>query len=291
MAIDRNGRSERKTQRIFISCDIEGISGVVHNDHSGFAAGGAAEEYSRARRLMTRQVSAAVAGALQGGADFVLVNDSHGGMRNILIEELHPNAHLITGSPKPLSMMQGVGDGFDGAFFIGYHSRVGSPGVLNHTYSSRTVHELRINDQPAGETLMNAFIAGYYGVPVLLVTGDTETAAEASSVLPGVKTVAVKAPAGRYAARCLPFEEANALIQEAAAEAVSLIGRLEPLVPPKPVTFQLRFMHTAMTDAALMIPGTRRVDAMTAGFTHEDYIVAFKAARAMITMAQSVDGY
>lgn len=284
-------RTERTIQRIFISCDIEGISGVVHNDHSGFSGGGAGEDYTRARRLMTRQVSAAVAGALQGGAEFVLVNDSHGSMRNILIEELHPSAHLITGSPKPLSMMQGVGDGFDGAYFIGYHSRMGTPGVLNHTYSSRSVHELRINEQLAGETLMNAYIAGYYGVPVLLVAGDTDVAAEAAAILPGIKTVAVKAPAGRYAARCLPLEEANALIQEASSDAVSLVGLLKPLVPPKPATFQLRFMHTAMTDAALMIPGTRRVDAMTASFTHDDYIVAFKAARAMITMAGSVDGY
>ncbi len=286
-------RAERPIQRIFISCDIEGISGVVHNDHSGYSvgAGGAGAEYERARRLMTRQVSVAVAGAVQGGAELVLVNDSHGGMRNILIEELHPAAHLITGSPKPLSMMQGVADGFDGAYLIGYHSRVGTPGVLNHTYSSRTVHELRINDKIAGETLMNAYIAGYYGVPVLLVTGDTEAAAEASSVLPGVKTVAVKAPVGRYAARCLPLEEADALIQEAASDAVSLVGQMTPLVPPKPAVFQLRFMNTAMTEAALMIPGTKRVDPMTASFAHDDYVVAFKAARAMITMAGSVDGY
>ncbi len=275
-------------QRIFISCDIEGISGVVHNDHAVPAGG---EEYTRARRLMTRQVSAAVSGALQGGAEYVLVNDSHGGMRNILIEELHPSAHLITGSPKPLSMMQGVDGGFDGAFLVGYHSRVGTPGVLNHTYSSRTVHELSINGRVAGETLMNAYIAGYFGVPVLLVTGDTEVAAEAEAALPGVKTVAVKEPAGRYAARCLPLEEANALIQEAAAEAVSLIGRLSPLAPPRPATFELTFMHTAMADAALMIPGTRRVDPLRVAFTHDDYIVAFKAARAMITMAGSVEGY
>jgi len=281
-------QTQHQIQRLFISCDIEGISGVVHNDHSGPGAG---EDYARARRLMTKQVSAAVGGALQGGAEIVLVNDSHGGMRNILIEELHPSAHLITGSPKPLSMMQGVADGFDGVFFIGYHSRMGTLGVLNHTYSSRAIHALRINGQPAGEIVMNAYIAGYYGVPILLVAGDTEAAAEASAVLPGVKTVAVKAPCGRYAARCLPLEEANALIQEAACDAIGLIGQLKPLTPAAPATFEIVFTHTAMTDAALMIPAVKRLDALTASFTHDDFIVAFKAARAMITMALSVDGY
>lgn len=280
--------TKRKLQRIFISCDIEGISGVVHNDHSGPGQG---EDYARARRLMTRQVSAAVAGAVQGGADYVLVNDSHGGMRNILLEELHPSAHLITGSPKPLSMMQGVDAGMDGAFLIGYHSRAGSPGVLNHTYSSKAVGELRINGRVAGETLMNAYIAGYYGVPVLLLSGDAEAAAEATAAAPGIHTVVVKEPFGRYAALCLPFDAANARIQEAAAAAVGHIGETKPLTPPKPATFEIRFMHTAMADAAAMIPDTKRVDPLTVALTHDDYIVAFRGARAMITLAYSAEGY
>jgi D-amino peptidase len=277
-----------KIQRIFISCDIEGISGVTHSDHAGPGAG---EDYGRARRLMTKQVSSAVAGAVQGGAELVLVNDSHGGMRNILIEELHPNAHLLTGAPKPLSMMEGVGDGFDGVFFIGYHSRMGTAGVLNHTYSSRTVREMRIDGQSAGEIALNAYIAGYYGVPVLLVTGDNEAVSEASALLSGALTVAVKSACGRYAARCLPLEEANALIQEAACEAIGLVGELKPLVPPRPSTFEISFAHTAMADAALMVPLTKRLDAVTVSFAHDDFIVGFKAVRAMITMAGSIDGY
>jgi len=274
-----------KLQRIFISCDIEGISGVVHGDHTGPGQG---EEYTRARRLMTRQVSAAVSGAIQGGADVVLVNDSHGGGRNILIEELHSGAQLLTGSPKPLSMMQGVADGFDGAFFVGYHSRNGTPGVLNHTYSSDTIRELRINGRPAGETLLNAFIAGQYNVPILLITGDSETVSEASAVLPGIKAIAVKEPVGRFAARCLSLEEANAEIQEAAAEALGLVGELRPLVPPRPVTIELDFNSTAMAGAALMVPGAQAVGPSAVSFTHDDYIAAFQAMRVMITMARSV---
>jgi len=240
---------------------------------------------------MTRQVNAAVAGAVQGGADMVLVNDSHGTMRNIILEDLHPAAHLVTGAPKPLSMMQGVADGFDGAFLVGYHSRAGTLGVLNHTYSSRTVTELKINGTVAGETLMNAYIAGYYGVPVLLVTGDTEAVTEASGALPGVKAVAVKEPVGRYAARCLPFEQANARIREAAAEAVALIGGIRPLRPPSPARFELRLMNTAMAEYVSLMPGVERLDSLTVAYTDADYINAFKAARVMITLAASTDPY
>jgi len=275
--------------KIFISADIEGISGVVHRDHTGpDSEGGRSDEYRRARLLMTRQVNAAVAGALEGGAETVVVSDAHGSMRNILIEELHPAARLVTGSPKPLSMMQGV-EGSSGALFVGYHARAGVPGVLSHTYSGRTVQELRIGSRVAGETLMNAGIAGYYGVPVLMVAGDSAAAAEASQVLEGVRTVAVKEAVGRYAALCLPFEEANRLVREAAREAVASAREVKPFVVPPPVTFQIRFTNTAQAEAATLVPGTRLVDPVTVSFTHEDYIVAFKAARAMIGLAHIAD--
>ena len=106
--------------RIFISADMEGVAGVVHTEHT--ARDG--REHDRARRLMTQEVNAAVEGALQAGASYILVNDSHGTMRNILPELLHPEADLITGSPKPLSMMQGIDPTFDAAFFIGYLSLI-----------------------------------------------------------------------------------------------------------------------------------------------------------------------
>jgi len=273
--------------KVFISADLEGISGVVANDQTD---PGPSEEFPRACRLMTRQVNAAVAGALEGGAGQVIVNDSHGAMRNIRIEELHPKARLVTGSPKPLSMMQGV-EGSDLAFFVGYHSMAGTPGVLSHTYSGRTVHVLRINGRPSGETLMNAGIAGYYRVPVVLVTGDSDLAAEATGAIPGVRAVVVKEATSRSSALCLPFEEANTLIQEAAREVVREQGArpAQPQVVASPVTFEIQFKNTAQAGGAHFIPGTQRVDPLTVSFTHTDYIVAFKAARAMITTAYSAD--
>src|SRR5690606_7047965 len=100
--------------------------------------------------------NAAIEGALAGGAGEVVVNDSHGTMRNLLPDLLHPKAQLITGSPKPLSMMEGIDDGaYCCAMFVGYHARMGQPGVLSHTYHGAVVREVRLNGRAMGETGIN----------------------------------------------------------------------------------------------------------------------------------------
>jgi len=138
--------------KVYISCDMEGVSGIVDSKQTRMDG----EEYKRAQKLMTGEVNAAIEGALAGGATEILVNDSHGLMRNILIEELNPNAQLISGSSKPLSMMQGIDESFDAAFFIGYHAQAGTPySVLDHTYSS-IVYQVSLNGRPVGETGLNA---------------------------------------------------------------------------------------------------------------------------------------
>ncbi len=162
--------------KVFISADMEGISGVTHAEH--VLRDG--KEHERARKLMTGEVNAAVEGALEAGAAKVVVNDSHGTMRNILPEDLHEEAELVTGAPKPLFMMEGLDSSFKAVFFVGYHGMRGSyPSILEHTYSSRVVYDFCVNDKILGETGINAAIAGYYDVPVVLVTGDRKLTEEA----------------------------------------------------------------------------------------------------------------
>jgi len=270
--------------RVFISADIEGISGVV--DVSQTSEQGV--DYGRARRLMTGEVNAAVEGALAAGATEVVVNDSHGSMRNILIEELNPEAKLITGAPKPLAMMEGVDGGFDAVFFIGYHSRAGTRGVLNHTISGRTVAGITLNGRVYGECGLNAALAGHFSVPVVLVTGDSSVCEEARSVLPGVRTVAVKEERARIAARCLQPDKARRLIREAAEEALRVAlprGEVRPFIVDKPASYEIRFQNTGMADMAELVPGVRRLDDLTVAFAHDDLVVAFRAVRAMIYLA------
>src|SRR5437879_10783413 len=127
---------------------------------------------------MTAEANAAVEGALAAGATRILVNDSHWFMRNLLAEELHKAAELVSGDPKPRSMVQGIEDGFDAALFIGYHARAGTrDAILDHTYADR-IHDVRLNGKPVGELGLNAGLAGVHGVPVALVSGDSAIAAE-----------------------------------------------------------------------------------------------------------------
>jgi len=129
--------------KVYLSVDMEGIAGVVHEDQTNPLDPRCAVEYARFRRLMTAEANAAVAGALEAGATSILVNDSHWNMRNLLAEELHESAELVAGDPKPWSMMEGIDSAFDAVFFVGYHARAGTAhAILDHTYSDR-VHDVR----------------------------------------------------------------------------------------------------------------------------------------------------
>lgn len=270
--------------KVFISADMEGISGIVHPDQTDSKH----KEYDRARQLMTDEVNAAIAGAVAGGATEVVVNDSHGGMTNILLEHLLAPAHLISGSPKPLSMMQGIDEGADVAFFVGYHAQAGTlHGILEHTYSSSTVWQVTLNGQPVGETGLNAALAGHYGVPVVLVTGDQAVCQEARNLLgPHVETVPVKRSYGRTAARCLPTAQAHQAIREAAQRAVTVTGA--PLVIPAPVTVAVDLVKTTQADAAALLPGSRRPTARRVEYTAPDMLLAYQALLVMLHLAWSV---
>ena len=243
-------------------------------------------EHDRARKLMTAEINAAIEGALEAGAQKIVVNDSHGTMRNILPEELHEKAELITGSPKPLSMMQGIDDSFNAAFFIGYHAMPSSfPAVMGHTYYGRVVYNVRVNGHLMGETGINAALAGYFNVPVVLVTGDQAVTKEARQLLGRVETVTVKEAIGRYAAKCLSPVEARKRIREAAKNALNNLSDMKPFKLDSPITFEVDLIHAGMTEMTLMIPGVEKRDARTVAFTFDDLLTAFKAFRAILALA------
>lgn len=268
--------------KIYISADIEGVSGVVSREHCDQQS----SEWQRARKLLTGEVNAAIAGALAGGATEVLVNDAHGGKKNILIEDVDPRARLCTGDPKPLSMMAGLDRTFAGVMLVGYHSRAASTGVLNHTVSGR-VRRLVVNGREVGEAGMNAGIAGYFGVPVIMVTGDDVLEREVRAFFAGkIEYAQVKiACAGRFAANCLPPARAHELISATAKRAVERVKEFAPYDAGKPVTFEVTWQLSSNADAALMLPGVQRVDDTTVRFTHQDHIVAYHCFRTMVGIA------
>ncbi|NLF01967.1 MAG: M55 family metallopeptidase [Anaerolineales bacterium] len=264
---------------ILISADMEGISGVVLADQT--TSGN--KEYDRFRRLMTADVNAAIEGALAGGADHIVVNDSHGSMTNILIEELNPAAELISGKPKPFDMMQGIGNDIDAVFLVGYHAASGArAAVLEHTWTLRLI-EVRLNDQPVGEMGLSAAVAGAFGVPVVLVTGDLAVTQEARALLGEVEVVPVKEALTRTAAQCIHPEVAHSRIRQAAQRAVSRPAA--PLTIPLPVTLQIAFIRSTQADLAAMLPGSQRVDGRTVAWTGESMQDVHRAFLVMVHLA------
>jgi len=268
--------------KVLISVDMEGIAGVVSEDHVTSSH----KEYERFRRLMTAEANAAIEGALAGGAAKVVVNDSHASMTNILIEDLNPAAELISGTPKPFGMMAGIGPDVARVCLIGYHAASGTGGaVMEHTWTGR-IFEAAINGRVVGETGLNAALAGAYGVPVVLVAGDAAVTKEARELLGDIETVAVKEGIARTAARCLHPEVARERIREAAERAMKLT--VSPFVVPPPITVRVVFQRAAHADAAAMIPGSERVDGRTVAWTGGDMPTVYTTFRAMVGLASTV---
>jgi D-amino peptidase len=233
---------------------------------------------------MTAEANAAVEGALAGGAQRIVVNDSHGPMTNILIEDLNPAAELISGSTKPWGMMQGIGPDVDAVFLVGYHARAGTgAAVLAHTWSGAVIADVKLNDQLVGETGINAALAGAHQVPIVLVTGDQAVAAEAKDLLGEIETVAVKESISGSAARCLHPEVAQEQIRQAAERALGL--KIAPLVLEPPITLNLRFRRPVHADSAEMVPGANRLDGRTLEWVGDDMPTVFKVFRTLAALA------
>jgi D-amino peptidase len=239
--------------RIYISVDMEGCSGIVHREQTNPVG----YDYELARRLMTAEANAAIEGAFEGGATEVVVSDSHGGngMRNLLIDRLDPRAELVLGSPRRLGQLEGLDDSFDALLLVGYHTRHGASGVLSHTTNGQAVANLWVDGVLVGEIGLNARLAGYFGVPVTLVTGDDLTVAEATAELPEVEGVVVKRALGRYTARCLHPERAQQLIEQGAVRAVKRAKTLDLVEGRSPVVIRLQFKETGSAESASFVPG------------------------------------
>ena len=247
-------------KRVYISVDLEGISGVNGEDQT--SAGQA--EYGRARKLMAEDANAAIRGAFEGGATEVVVNDSHGGQRNLLPEDLDPRARLISHSFKRYGMMEGLDESFDAIIFVGYHAKADTPrGLFAHT-GSGVIRDLQINGRSVGEGGMNAALAAWYGVPVVVVTGDDMAVAQVKEDVPGIRGVAVKRAINTRASELKPLMQARREIQEAARDGVANAKKTAPQrQPPVRVTLQYRNFNfpevaTAFKEIELVSPDTIR---------------------------------
>ncbi|CAH2212724.1 M55 family metallopeptidase [Tepidibacter aestuarii] len=270
--------------KIYISADIEGISGVVNNTHTSQDG----YDYNRARRLMTNEVNAVVKGLKATGGREILVNDSHGPMTNIIIEELDEDVKLISGNKKLLGMMEGIDKTYDAAIFIGYHARHNTSGVLSHSYHGAVVSEVKLNGNAIGEFEFNSLVAGYFDIPVVLVSGDDILSKQVKTFNEDIESVIVKRAHSRYTAECIHPKKVYKILEEKISETIS--KKLDIIKPCKiegKVELEVAFMNNGMAESTLFIPGVEIVSPNRVKYTAKDIIEAYKVRIALTILAAS----
>lgn len=265
--------------KLFVSVDMEGITGLPDETFVDSHR----HNYERARRIMTEEANAIASSAFEKGVQEVLVNDSHSKMNNLLVEEMHPDVELITGEVKPLSMVQSLDETYTGVVFAGYHARAGQPGVMSHTMIFG-VRNIFINDVVVGELGFNAYVAGHFGVPVLMVAGDDGACKEAEELIPGVVTAAVKKSISRSSVRTLHPKKAQVLLKEKMAEALEKRGEIKPLKAPDNPVMRIEFTNYGEAEWAAMMPGCVIEEGTTIVLYEAKDIV--EAYRAMLVMTE-----
>ena len=257
--------------KIYISADMEGVTGAVTGDQLGPAG----FEYQRFRQFMTNEVLAAIEGARAAGATEIVVSDSHGNGENLLIDQFPPDVKIVRSWPRPLMMMQGIDDTFDGAIFIAYHSSTTNPqGIRAHTMSSATLAAVRLNGIEMPEGGINAAIGGHFGVPILMVSGGDAAVEEVSGLLGGIGEAVAKWNYGFHSAMTLTPEAGVAVIREAAAAAVRSAGSAEPYVLEPPITVEITFKNYLPAEMLSYLRDVERADAHTVRYIAEDMLDA-----------------
>jgi D-amino peptidase len=280
--------------KVLISVDMEGISGVAtrRETATGWPPGaGKGNDYERARGWMTADANAAIAGACEAGASEVVVADAHDGMLNLIWEELDPRAELIRGyENRSGGMVEGIDANCDAVFFVGYHARAADGrGVLSHTFTGPDVlWDVRLNGEAASEARFNALVAGQFGAPVALITGDDVICDETRCWLPGVEAAVVKHSIDRFTARCLPQAVALERIRSAACRAVERLPEMRPYAMAAPILLEMVFGDSSMAAAACQIPGVQRSSDREIRYPADDALTAMNVCRVALVLASAI---
>jgi D-amino peptidase len=268
--------------KLFIAIDLEGISGVVTEADTAREG----EAAQRARAHMRADLDAVLEGCAAAGAQDVVICDAHDDGRNLDPSDLPGFATLVSGSPAPLSMLEGLGPDRDGALFVGYHAMAGTMGaVLEHTWTYK-VYAARVGELEVGEFGIGALLAGEYGVPALYLSGDDKAAAEARALVPGLITTVIKSGVRREAAGfCVPGEARGRM--KADVEAA-----LRAKATPAPLAWngqplRLTFTRVQFCDLAETCPGTTRLDGRTLEIAGETFAEVYKGFLACLRLSES----
>jgi D-amino peptidase len=263
--------AQQKKLKVYISVDMEGIGGVV-TDHQ---LGPDGFEYQRFREFMTAEAVAAVTAAKEAGATEILVSDSHGNMENLLIEKFPTDVRIIRGRPRPLSMMAGIDSTFDAVLFIGYHASTNNPvGVRAHTFSSATLTRIAVNGKEMTEGSWNAAIAGHFGVPVVMISGDDAAVAEVRAQIGQIEGAVVKKNLGFHSSNTLTPQASQELIADKVKAALGKVQEFKPFKITSPLTLDITFKHYQPSQVLSYLAAVERLDAHSIRYHPKDMIEA-----------------
>ena len=244
--------------KIFVAVDMEGISGIfqsqqVSPDSPHYAAG---------RRYLTEDVNACVGGCIAGGATEVVVRDIHGGGNHFIYEDLDPRAEYVRGLTDR-ERLPGIAE-CGGLILLGYHAMAGTPeAILEHTMSSRSWQNFRMNGEPMGEVGIDAGIASDHGVPTIMVSGDDKVCKEAKKLLKGVVVAQVKKGLSCQGGQLLSWEVARDLIAKRSEQAVRKAERIAPLSVKRPVRMRLELVSRGTVPNLDSKPYAKVIDGRT----------------------------
>lgn len=281
-AVTSHGQRKLK---IYISADMEGVVGAVSDEQLGPTG----FEYQRFREFMTQEVNTAIEAAFAAGATDILVSDSHGNGQNLLIEKLPKNIAVVRSWPRPLMMMQGIDETFDGVIFLGYHtSTTNMEGVRAHTMSSGSLADVRLNGVSMPEAGINAAIAGHYNVPVIMISGDDAIVKEATALLGNIEGAVVKWAYGFHSAKTLTPEAACELIADKVKKAIGRIKEFKPYKLKAPIQLEVRFKNYRPAEVLSYLSLVERPDAHSIRFVGRDMVEVSRFLEFMLTYNPSL---
>lgn len=275
--------------KVHFTVDMEGIAGLAHEDQADTKG----IDFARMRLLMTREVQAAIEGVKAGGATDIVICDAHDTGRNLIVEELDEDVVIIEGSGYDLGMMAGISDEFDAALQIGYHAmRDTHAGTIGHTFTY-SVAQLRLNGVTLGESGLSAAIAGHFGVPVIMVSGDMHAVKQAEALMPKIVGVPTKEGVGVYGVRTLSPKRACDGIRKGAEEAMGKIAEMTPYVVTTPVAMEVDFTRTIMAQRCAQMPTVERIGNKSVSYSASDVVDAFRVFEVMNMVCDSAgrEGY
>ena len=262
------------TKRLYISADIEGVAGVVTPEQLGPQG----FEYQKAREWMTGEVLAACRAAFNAGIDEIVISDSHGNGQNLLLDEFPDNVRIVRSWPRPLCMMEGVQDGpYVGAFLIGYHAGAGNiGGVLSHTMSSKGIRRIKLNGKEASETVISAWTAAHYGVPVLLATGDNVYIDHVNDLLhtathPTLAAITKRAASFTSAASLTPTQARMEITRQAEA-ALDMADQFTAPTAIANIEVRVECLRRQSAELLAYLPMFQQTDSHTVCFQADDIV-------------------